>query len=455
MEVVTRQRERSPTDRRADAEAAFARLGGAAPDLPGAAHPWLADLRRAGRDRFLALGLPTTRLEAWKFTNLRALTRLAFTAAGESRGAASVDLVPSLLPPGSESFRAVFVNGRFRADLSRLEGLPPGAKLMSLATVLAGSGGRLDGRLGRIVDRADQPLVALHDALMDDGVVLQVAKGVDVKAPIELVFIGGLGETALGYHPRHFLRLDANASASVVEHHVDLGDGSSFANSVTEIDVGAGARLSHCKVQATGETAFHLSTLHARVGKDGAYDSYDLCLGARLSRNEMSVVLAGEGASTTVAGAYLLRGEQHCDNTTAIEHRVAHTTSNEVFKGVLDGRARAVFQGKIKVAPHAQKSDGRQINKTILLSDDAEIDTKPELEIYADDVKCSHGAAAGEIDADQLFYLRSRGLPASQARRLLIRAFLDETLDIVRNEGLRQSLADRIDGWLGRSGGGC
>jgi len=234
----------------------------------------------------------------------------------------------------------------------------------------------------------------------------------------------------------------------VIEHHVSLGGGATFANSATEIELGDGALLHHYKMQAEGPEAFNLGTLHASVGRNAHYDGFGMSLGARLSRNEVAVRLDGEGARCHLNGAYMMRGRQHCDNTTVIEHVVPHTSCREVFKGVLDDEARAVFQGRIVVHPDAQQSDGHQLSKAMLLSEKAEIDAKPELEIYADDVKCSHGATAGDLDHEALFYLRSRGLPEARARNLLIEAFLTESVEAIAAADLCPAFLASIADWL-------
>ena len=232
----------------------------------------------------------------------------------------------------------------------------------------------------------------------------------------------------------------------MIEHHVGLGIGATFANHVAEAYVGEGAILRHYKVQREGAEAFHLSNSVAKVGKDACYDNFILTTGARLARNEVRVAL-GLGSSCNVNGAYMIGGHQHCDTTTVIEHREPHCTSREVYKGVIDDTARAVFQGKILVRHGAQKTDGYQQNRALLLSDTAEIDAKPELEIYADDVKCSHGATAGELDDEALFYLRARGIDKETARGLLIGAFLAEALEEIPEESVREAFQGIIAGW--------
>ena len=427
------------------------RFGAPAAGLPGGAPPWLAELRAAALERVAAESLPTPRRETWKYTNLRPLEKLAF--ARPNGEAAAIESLPSLLPAGAAEHRLVFVNGRFRAELSDLGALPAGVVLGSLAAELAGRPEPMAEHLGRVAAAEDQPLLALNTALMDDGLMLRVGRGVAVASPIEVIHIAAAGEP-LAYHPRNLIVLEPESRAILIEHHIGLGRGASFANLATEIDLGAGAHLHHYAMQAEGPEAFHIETRHARVGRDAHYDAFGMSLGARLSRNEISVRLAGEGADCQLNGAYMVRGQQHCDNTTVIEHEVPHTSCREVFKGVLDDRARAVFQGRIVVHRDAQKSDGHQLSKAMLLSEQAEIDAKPELEIYADDVKCSHGATAGDLDHDAMFYLRSRGLPEARARSLLVEAFLAETVEALAAGDLCPAFMASIADWLKTAGPG-
>ncbi|MBT6364410.1 MAG: Fe-S cluster assembly protein SufD [Rhodospirillaceae bacterium] len=349
--------------------------------------------------------MPTPRLEAWKYTNLRALGQIEFLTTPDSP---SLDQAPSLV--SNSAARLVFVNGHLNEALSEV------------------AGGMIE--------------------ITKDGFVLRVAAGVEVDQPVEVVFVGGISDAAVTYAPRMRIDLEDNSRATVLEYHIGLGDGVYFSNGETKINVGQGAKLNHIKVQAEGSEAYHLSNVHAQVARDGGYEACTLSIGAKLSRNDINVRLEGEGASCGLNGPTLIRGSQHCDNTTIVDHLVPHTACSEVFKGVLDDKARSVFQGKIVVHKDAQKTDGRQHCKTLLLSDDAEVNAKPELEIYADDVKCAHGATVGEIDETALFYLRSRGVPEKRARSLLIESFLGEALENIEADDISVVLADMISSWL-------
>ncbi len=426
---------------------ALAHAGG----LPGHALPWLSGLREDAMARFQELGWPTPKLEAWKYTNLRALERTVFHPATEHTARASVDTVPSLIG-GQAGHRAVFVNGRFRAELSSLGRLPDGAELRSLAQELEAEPGFLEQHVDRIAEGQDrQALYALNTALMQDGLVLRVRRGVKVAEPIEVVFLAAGDEEPLAWHPRHLIVLEPESEATLVEYHVGLGDGTTFANAVTEVLVDAGARLHHYKLQGEPESAFHVHTLHGRVRANGFYDGFGLTLGGKLTRNELHLRLEGAHAEARLNGGYLHHGKQHCDNTTLIEHVVPDTRCREIFKGALTGKSRAVFQGKLHVHPDAQRTDGNQLSRALLLSDEAEVDAKPELEIYADDVVCSHGSTIGALDELAMFYLRSRGIPYATARRMMVESFLGEVIEEMATEELQSAFMQRVGDWLSRT----
>jgi Fe-S cluster assembly protein SufD len=422
-------------------------------ELPGAALPWLSDLRSEGIERFASLGLPSQREESWKYTNLRPLQRTGFTPA-PAADSVSIEKLPGLFPQSGIGHRVIFVNGRLRQCISMPGELPEGVELGGLAEALGRDPDGIAGHLGRIGRLDGQAMLALNTALMRDGLLLRVGRGVSIPLPIEVVYVGAAGAEPVSFHPRNLIVLEPGSKATIVEHHVGLGGGGYFSNSATEILLQEGAELHHYKVQEDGAEAVHIATLHARMERDAAYDGFTLTTGARLSRNEAALQLAGPGAECHLNGAYLMRGRQHCDNTSVIDHLMPRTTSREVFKGVIDDHARAVFQGRIVVHPDAQQSNGHQLSKALLLSDLAEVDAKPELEIYADDVKCSHGAAAGDLDHDALFYLRARGIPEAAARRMLIEAFLGETINGIAAEGLCPALMTSVGHWLSRATNG-
>ncbi|MFI4987769.1 MAG: Fe-S cluster assembly protein SufD [Alphaproteobacteria bacterium] len=412
--------------------------------LPGAGLDWLPALRGAARESFAALGLPTQRSEEWRYTSLAPLARLAFAPARAARNGIAAASLPWLLPAQAGAHRLVFVNGMPRPDLSAPGALPAGVTLASLAAALVENPVMLVGRLGALGAIAEQPMLALNTALMADGYVLHLARGTALAHPVELLFIALSAAEPVSYHPRGLIIAEAGSSATVVEQHIGIGSGTTLANMASEILIEEGAALRHYKLAAEGEQAFHVSLGQVQVASRGRYESFVLAHGGRLTRNEIRVRLDGPGASCALDGAYLGGRRQHIDNTTFIDHAKPQTTSRELYKGVLDGYARGVFQGRILVRPDAQKTDGQQTSKALLLSPGAEIDAKPQLEIYADDVKCSHGAAAGELDEEALFYLRSRGIAEREARHMLIEAFLGEAVERIASEPVREAFAGRL-----------
>jgi Fe-S cluster assembly protein SufD len=418
------------------------RFAAVAATLPGHELPWLRDLRAQAIERVRELGLPTIRNERWKYTNLSSLAAVAFEPAAADSSSVSPGQLPSIIG----GCRVVFVDGSYRADLST-GSLPRGVALTSLAELLREHPDRARTLFGEHDGRADS-LGPLNLAFARDGYVIDLAANASIETPIELLHLTTPGAVASAYHMRNAIIAGPGSSATLIETFQHDGTTVYWSQPVTEVRVGAGATLRHYKDQNEGPKAFHTAATDVRVSENGRYENFVLTTGAALSRSEIAVVLDGRGASCRLDSAYLVRGRQHADNTTAIIHAKPQTTSAEVYKGVLDDQARAVFQGRIVVEKDAQKADGHQLNKTILLSDRAEIDTKPELEIFADDVKCSHGAAAGELDEDALFYLRARGIGQADARRMLVEAFVGETLENISDVAVRAAFERRIGAWM-------
>jgi len=432
--------------------AQLARYAGLKDRLAGAGLTWLRDLREAAAQALAANGLPGPRTEAWRFTNLRPLHDLSFAEpvaiVGSEAERAALALLPAL-----GRWRAVLVDGRFRADLSELDGLPEGLAVQPLASALHAGAAGLDGLLGTLARPDQEPMAALNTALMEDGVIVRVAPGVKVAERLEVVSIASApAERAIAFHPRLLVTLGADASLIMVDTALGAGAAAYLNNPVAEVDLAPGASLDHVRVQDEGPAALHLATVYARVAERARYESFTLSLGARLARNEVHVTLAGADGDCSVHGAYLAHGQRHIDNTSIIRHAAPACRSRQVYKGVLKDQSHGVFQGKIEVDQIAQKTDGYQMNQAILLSPEAEVNSKPQLEIYADDVKCSHGATVGELDEAQLFYLRSRGVPAEEARAILVQAFFGDALEQVPDEGLREALSALIAGWWEREG---
>ena len=372
--------------------------------LPGGELPWLMQLRQEGLARFNDLGMPTPRNESWKFTNLRPLHKVAFEPAPVSASPINIDRAPSLLPDDMVYHRLVFAEGRLEGlpHLSSLSNLPEGVEFESLSHLLARSPGSLSEQLGQIATSEQHPLLALNSAMMSDGFVLRLKKGTILHEPVEIVHLGGMGSDTLAYHPRHLIVMEECCQATVIEHHNGMGDTSYFANHVTEIRLDRGALLRHYKLQSEGGEGFHISNIQGVLDRDASYDGFTLSVGGKLSRQRSLDPPRRRRRGLPPERRLPDAGKQHCDNTTVIEHLAPNTTCRETFKGVIDDRARAVFQGRIVVHRNAQHITGHQLSKALLLSNTAEIDAKPELEIYADDVQCSHGATAGDLDHNAL-----------------------------------------------------
>lgn len=411
--------------------------------LAGAALPWLARSRADAIARFAELGLPTTRDEDWKYTSVAAIERRAFAlAVGASLDAVAEQAVARHALEGTH--RLVFVDGHHVPRLSRLGALPAGARIGTLAAASGAADDRLAHALGEADARATDGFAALNAALWSDGAWIELAAGVALDAPIHLLFVATRG--GIASLPRNLVRAGDGAAVTLIEQHVGADDADYLTDAVTHIVAGAGARVAHTKLQQEGRRSFHIATIAAEQGRDSRLVSHAFAFGGRLARSAIATRLGGEGCDARLVGLYVGDGRQHIDHHTSIDHAQPRGTSREFYKGVLDGAARAVFNGRVIVRPDAQRTDALQSNRNLLLSDDAEVDTKPQLEIWADDVKCAHGATVGQLDADQLHYLRSRGIAAADARALLIRAFAADTLDDIDHAALRARLEALLPG---------
>ena len=415
--------------------------------LPGADLPWLQSLRDTGLQRFLAAGFPATGEESWRFTNLRSLAAAAITPLGDIgvQGADLAELVPGSVDAVC-SARLVFVNGVAVPELWS-DGEIPGVTIERLQSALHRDPAWCAAHLGSLLSAAGDRFAALNTALMQDGFVLRVARNVAAKGPIHVVSIG-VSDAPLSFHPRGLIVVEDGAEAVVVESHVGAEARLYFSNPAVEIIVGANAKLGHYRLQNEGRAAFHVARLAVTVERDGYYDGFSFATGGHLSRYEAGLTLAGPGADLAINGAYLLDGEQHGDLTTVIDHAAPRTTSRESVKGVLAGTAHGVFQGQIKVRKNSQKIEGYQMNRALLLSRGATVNAKPELEIFADDVKCSHGATVGELDPAQLFYLRARGVPEPLARQMLVEAFVGEAIEAIGHPGVRDAFSAHAATWM-------
>jgi Fe-S cluster assembly protein SufD len=397
--------------------------------LPGNRTPWVTALREQAAKAFREQGFPTRKIEAWHYTDLNLLARSGFAEA-----LTPVDEDASL-PGATAPKRVVFLDGRFRADLSDAPACSLGANLSAA-----------EGLLGSVAKLDEVPMAALNTMLFEDGALIDLPADTDGGA-IELLSIIQSGERPIAVHPRHVVRLGKGSSLVLIERAIGRGDGRYLHNPVVEIVLEEGAHLTHARIQQEGPAGIFLSTVFAKAAAGATYDSFLLHAGAKLSRSEAYVSLDGPKATAHLNGAQLLSDGQHGDCTTFLDHAAPDCASRQTVKTVLAGKSRGVFQGKIHVHQIAQRTDGYQMNQALLLSDQAEIDSKPQLEIYADDVKCSHGATVGELDEEQLFYLRTRGIPAATARSMLIEAFLQEAVDSVEEETARNALATAVSGW--------
>lgn len=409
-------------------------------NLNGSGPAWLRPVRAAAIERFGELGFPTTRLEDWKYTNVAPLARVPFRfdpAAESSREAARAALETAALGKGPQ---IVFVNGRFSSSLSSIADLPSGIRVQSLAEALDQDRGLVEPHLGRYASYDEHSFTALNTAFLTDGALVWVPRGARVAEAVQLIFISAGNGTPFVSHPRTLVVAGESSDLTVVETYVGADMGPYFTNAVTEIVLEPDARLTHYKLQRESDAAFHVARVEVHQGRATQMRTCSLSFGAALARNDINTVLDGEGAECWLDGLYLVGGAQHVDHHTSIDHRKPHGTSHELYKGVLDGRSTGVFNGKVFVRAGAQKSDARQVNKNLLLSADAVINTKPQLEILADDVRCSHGATIGRLEDDALFYLRSRGIDAAAARAWLIYAFANEIVGRVEMGPVRSQL---------------
>jgi Fe-S cluster assembly protein SufD len=427
---------------RTAAESALAAEFATARDsLPGA--DAVAELRDQAFRRFEAGGLPSRRVEEWKYTDLRALMREArplarLPGADEKCRAAEANA----LLASFEARRIVFVNGTLVPELSDLSDLEPGLSIRSTASALDACEARALARMGRHLPDADTAF-ALNTAFMRDGAVIDIAAGIALARPIHVVFVTA-GKEPAAVFTRSLVTIGKGARAMLVESHA--GSNEYQVNTALELDVGDEAHVDHVKITGAGD--LHVSTLVASIGARSRFNEFLFTTGGTVVRNQIFVRFAGAGTIAGLRGASLLKGDQHVDNTLFVEHAAEACTSRELFKCVLDGKSRGVFQGKIIVRPGAQKTDAKMATHALLLSETAEADNKPELEIFADDVQCGHGATSGALDEDLLFYLRARGIPQGEAEALLIQAFVGEAVEGIEHAGLRDTLMEHVVAWL-------
>ncbi len=405
----------------------------------GAAPAWLRDLRRSAAARFASVGFPTRRDEEFRFTNVSPIAETPFVLAPRDGAALTADDLAPYTYAGMGGTRLVFVNGHFQPGLSS-RSFPQGVTVSTLAEAMRTHPEDVQKHVGQYARPEAQAFVALNTAALEDGAFIHVQRGAVIEDPLHLLFVSAPTSGPTVSHPRALILADENSQATVVESYTGTADTVYFTNAVTEVVLGAGAVMDHYKVQRESLKAYHIATMQLQLARGTDFSSHSIGLGGKLVRNDANAYLGGEGIECTLNGVYLGDDRQLIDNHTSIDHAMPHCNSHEIYKGILDGHARGVFNGKIFVRPDAQKTDAKQTNKTLLLSPTAQIDTKPQLEIFADDVRCTHGATIGQISEEALFYLRARGIPQDQARNLLTYAFASDVVSRIKVDAIRATL---------------
>lgn len=406
----------------------------------------LQSLRKRAAQRFQELGWPTRRMEAWKYTDVSVLARSSFERA------VRLSVSPAAIQPFvyAGCHQLVFVNGHWVPELSRVETLPKGCILSSLAEALQEHQDLVEPYLGKGASFEDHAFTALNTAFLEDGAFIYLRPGTVIEKPIHLLFISTATDHATVSYPRTLVIAKANSQATIIESYVGQEgiEGRYFTCPVTEIAVNENATIDHYKIQREHLKAFHLATMQVQLGRNSSFSSLSVALGGTLARTDLNASLEAEGADCTLNGLYLVKDDQRVDHHINVDHRKPHGTSHQLFKGLLDGKSRAIFSGKVYVHPNAQKTDAQQSNRNLLLSDEALVHTNPQLEIFADDVKCSHGATVGQLDKEAIFYLRSRGLDEVAARRLLTYGFASDVLEPIRISAVRDDLEQLLSTWL-------
>ena len=409
--------------------------------LASSATDALRPMREQALERFKTLGFPTMKNEDWHFTSVAPILDHEYVLVTTPNGDVQREELAPFTFGATDWHTAVFVNGRFAPELSSLDALENTVRVMDLPRAWQ-EAPELVQQIGTITSFEKNAFTALNTSLMYDGAVVCVDKDARIEKPIHLLYVTDANAAKAMMHPRNLIVVGRNAKATVVESYVSTSDALYFTNTVTEVCLREGATLNHFRVQREGMRAFHVGTIEADQARDSHYVSFSFATGAALSRTNIYTTLDGEGCGATLNGLYMLNGEQHCDHQTLIEHAQPNCYSREVYKGILDDRSHGVFNGKVYVEPIAQKTDGKQTNNTLLLSDTAHIDAKPQLEIFADDVKCTHGATVGRLDELALFYMKSRGLNRTTARELLTYAFAADVLETIELDELRSGLEE-------------
>jgi Fe-S cluster assembly protein SufD len=409
---------------------------------------WLTALHREGYTQFAETGFPTTHDEDWRFTNVSPIAQTPFILADGNAEVTATDLEPFTTAPFACCL--VFVNGRFSPQLSRVPTVPKGVEAGSLAQAIVKHPAIVERYLGKHLDFYRDAFSALNTAFVDDGAYVYIPRSTVLDTPIYALYVSTTGSKPTMTHPRNLVVIEENSQATIVEDYVALpgSESAAFSNTVTELVAGESAVVSHYMIVRESEQSFNVSTLRIQQARSSNVATHSLLLGGALIRNNVHPVLAGEGAECLINGLFMANGRQHMDNYMLVEHASPHCDSRQFYNGILNGQSRGVFHGRIIVHKDAQKTDAKQTNRNLLLCDDAQIDTKPQLEIYADDVKCTHGATIGQVDESALFYLRSRGLSEVSAKHLLLEAFANECLDRMHPGPVRDQVERLVLQWL-------
>jgi Fe-S cluster assembly protein SufD len=414
---------------------------------PGQDVPWLQKLRRAAFARFCEVGFPTARVEDWRFTDVSGVAGTAFQLAAKTGGFLGRNLAP-LAQSAFKSCTLAFVDGKFAPELSSLPQPSPKLRIESLARMISQNPAALEPYLGRYLDTRRDPFCALNTAFLEDGAWIHIAKDAVVDAPIYLLFVSSGQEAPTMSHTRNLIVIEPGSEVTFVEDHASAGETKSFCTNATELIAGHNASVSHYRIERMHAKAYYFSTLRVQQGRNANVASHSVLIGGALARNNVHPVLAGEGGECLINGLFVGSGRQHLDNYMLVEHASPHCSSRQFYNGILDDHAHGVFHGRIVVHKDAQKTDAKQTNRNLLLSDDVQMDTKPQLEIFADDVKCTHGATIGQIEENALFYLRSRGIDEVSARHLLLLAFAGECLDRMKDGPARKYAEQLIHGYV-------
>jgi Fe-S cluster assembly protein SufD len=425
-------------------------------ELAAAGPSWLHEIRKSAFQRFAELGFPTTQLEDWKYTSVDRLASIPFQLASDGRAGAIIEALKGVPLCGLDCSRLVFVNGHYQRELSELTESSKGVRAGNLAEALAKGVPALEQHLTRYADSERHAFVALNTAFLNEGAFVEIPPGLIVEKPIVLLYISTSSGQPTASHPRTLILAGRESQATLIEGYLGVGEELYFTNAVTEIVAGENAALEYGKFQQESRAAFHLATVRVEQARSSNVSTYCFAFGGALAREDLSVVLAGEGAESALHGLFMTTGQQHVDNHTTLDHALPRATSRELYKGVLDGQSSGVFNGRVIVRKDAQKTDSKQSNKNLLLSEEAVINTKPQLEIFADDVKCTHGATVGQVDPEAIFYLRSRGMARDAARALLTFAFANEVIERVKygpmRDRLKEALLARLGSGLRREG---